>query len=186
MARSGKPLDLTRLAPRSEKRNLPSALTEGPGFEGMQYGGAFLYVGRVAGAAQRPLEIAGMVVTAPLAGGMGMAGEGINALNLGRTFYRGMDAVEAADFAANGILRRSPNGNMGKYLTNSAAAAEAWAGTFGSTPGAVARVIVPADATSAIEFIGRKDGIGMAWYAPMEALKNARVSIVRVINLTPK
>jgi RHS repeat-associated protein len=164
----------------------PLALTQGPGFEAMAYGGAFLYLGRSIKPAERPIEIAGMVVTAPLFGGMGMAASEITTLSIGSTFYRGMSELEAADFLATGSLRLSRESVNGKYLTNSLESAEQWAAMFNQTPGGIVRVVVPADATRAFHYLGRTDGIGEAWLAPMDALQNARVTMVKVISLTPQ
>lgn len=61
--------------------------------------------------AQKPLEIAGMVVTAPLAGGMGMAGEAITTLGIGaRAATSGTTLARtlgAAGEAASGLVKNT-------------------------------------------------------------------------------
>lgn len=97
-----------------------------------------------------------------------------------QTFFRGVSEAEAADVAATGTLRNAggATGNEGKYLTNTVEAASGWARMNG--PGAqVLRITVPADATTTFTPLGRIDGIGKAWFAPLEALKNAGVSVVK-------
>ncbi len=130
-----------------------------------------------------------LALSGPMGGGegalvtLGLAAKGGQAAGRMATFYRGVDAVEAADFAAQGVLRASPNGNTGKYLTNSIAAAAQWAGKNG---GQVLQVRVPADATRTFTKLGRIDGIGEAWFAPMEALKGAKVDVVKTLSPIPR
>ena len=94
------------------------------------------------------------------------------------TFYRGVSAAEAADIQALGGQLRAgaaASGNVGKYLTNSAGAAGKWAAQNG--PGSVVmKVEVPADAVRRFTYLGRIDGIGEAWHAPMSALRGARAT----------
>jgi len=96
------------------------------------------------------------------------------------TFYRGVSAAEAADVAATGGELRAgaaAAGNTGKYLTNTAAAAAQWGAMNG--PGyQVLKITVPADATATFTNLGRIDGIGQAWWAPVGALKGARIETV--------
>jgi RHS repeat-associated protein len=130
---------------------------------------------------RRPLEIAAMVVTAPLTI---EADAGIAVLGLGSkasTFYRGVSAAEAADVAATGGFRAgaAAAGNEGKYLTNSIDAAAAWgAAAAKGGGGQVLKVSVPADAVRLFSPLGRIDGIGQAWHAPIAALKGAKVEAV--------
>jgi hypothetical protein len=94
------------------------------------------------------------------------------------TFYRGVSQAEAADVAANGLRAgEAARGNTGKYLTNTIAAAERWGAQNGSYT--VLEVTVPADATASFTSLGRIDGIGQAWHAPIEALLGAEVKVVK-------
>jgi hypothetical protein len=154
---------------------------------------ALIGVGRRVQPVQKPIEIAAMVLlSGPMGGGegalvtLGLAAKGGQAAGRMAPFYRGVDAVEAADFAAHGVLRAAPNGNTGKYLTNSVAAAAQWAGKGG---GAVLRVQVPADATRAFQVLNhgyKTDGIGVAWFAPMGALQGAKVDLMQILTAIPK
>jgi hypothetical protein len=137
-----------------------------------------LGAGRLLTPIERPLEIAGTLATLPLLA----SGEApILALNLAKTttFYRGVGAAEAADFARRGALRAgaAASGNEGKYVTNSIAAAARW-GAQGGQGGQVLRITAAADATKAFTYLGRIDGVGQAWWAPMSALEGAKVSVV--------
>jgi uncharacterized protein RhaS with RHS repeats len=99
------------------------------------------------------------------------------------TFFRGVSAAEAADVAATGTLRAgaAAAGNTGKYLTNSIGAAEAWGAMNG--PGSqVLKITVAADATRAFTSLGRIDGIGQAWWAPIESLSGANIEVVKAIS----
>ena len=115
----------------------------------------------------------------------GFASAGIAALAKGgasaskATFFRGVSAAEAGDVAATGALRAgaSAAGNTGKYLTNTAEAAAQWGAQHG--PGSqVLQITVQADATKAFTSLGRIDGIGQAWWAPIKALDGAKVEII--------
>jgi hypothetical protein len=101
------------------------------------------------------------------------------------TFFRGVTMEEGADIAASGTLRAGGNGNMGKYLTNTAEAAAKWGADAASASGSggyqVWRVSVPSDATKAFSTLGRIDGIGEAWHAPLEALQGARLQLVKEV-----
>jgi uncharacterized protein RhaS with RHS repeats len=99
------------------------------------------------------------------------------------TFYRGVGAAEAADIAAHGGRLRagaSAAGNEGKYLTNTVEAASQWGAAHG--PGSVVmRVDVPADAVRMFTRLGRIDGVGEAWHAPMSSLRGARATPIQSI-----
>jgi hypothetical protein len=78
-------------------------------------------------------------------------------------------------------------GNEGKYLTNTIEAAAKWALQNGE--GAqIVRVTVPADAVKDFTPLAggaRIDGIGQAWWAPMNALKGHSAEIIASV-LTPR
>jgi hypothetical protein len=142
---------------------------------------AMLGVGRRLQPIQGPLEVAGLLAVAPLT----ISGEaaGLATLGIRQTFYRGIGGAEAADFAATGALRAG-GGNEGKYLTNSIEAAAKWAGQKGNGPGSqILRIRVPQDAVRTFDRLGRIDGIGEAWWAPMQSLNGARVDVVRTIGV---
>jgi hypothetical protein len=98
------------------------------------------------------------------------------------TFFRGVSQAEAADVAQTGALRAgaAAAGNTGKYLTNTAEAAAQWGAQNG--PGSqVLQITVPADATSTFTALGRIDGIGQAWWAPIESLKGAVIEVIEQV-----
>ena len=95
------------------------------------------------------------------------------------TFFRGVSAAEARDVATTGQLRAGATaaGNAGKYLTNTAEAAAKWGAQNG--PGnQVLKITVSADATRSFTPLGRIDGIGQAWWAPIESVQGAKVEIL--------
>jgi hypothetical protein len=98
------------------------------------------------------------------------------------TFYRGVGAAEAADVAATGTLRAGAvaAGNTGKYLTSTIEAAEAWGAVHGAG-GQVLKITIPADATATVSALGRIDGIGQAYWAPIEALHGAKIDVIKNI-----
>ena len=102
------------------------------------------------------------------------------------TFFRGVSVEEAADVVSLGGKLRAgavARGNEGKYLTNGIEAATKWAAQNGSGS-KVLQITVPADAVSTFEPLGRVDGIGEAWWAPIQSLKDAKVSVLNDL-LTP-
>jgi hypothetical protein len=101
------------------------------------------------------------------------------------TFFRGVSEAEAADVMATGEFRAGARaaGNEGKYLTNTAGAAEQWAAQNGAGS-AVLRVRVPADAVRAFTPLGRIDGIGQAWWAPTSALSGAKIDVMKSLFTT--
>jgi len=120
---------------------------------------------------QTPLEVAGMLAVALLT----ITGEaaGLTALGIRQTFYRGIGGAEAADFAATGALRAG-GGNERKYLTNSIEAAAKWAGQKGNGPGSqILRIRLPQDAVRTFDRLGRIDGIGETWWAPLQSFNGA-------------
>jgi hypothetical protein len=116
---------------------------------------------------------AGRIVTALGGAGVAAAADGGTV-----TFFRGVSQAEASDVVENGLRAgASAMGNTGKYLTNTVEAAGKWGAQNG--PGSqILKVTVPADATKAFTSLGRMDGIGQAWWAPMESLKDASVEVV--------
>lgn len=135
----------------------------------------FMQLGAMMAAVRPVMEAAASLsLMAPMGGGEGA----VAALGLGRTatFFRGVSAVEAADVAAVGALRAgaAAAGNTGKYLTNSAAAAARW-GAQNGAGSQVLQIRVSADAARTFTRLGRIDGIGQAWWAPVEALQGARI-----------
>ena len=134
--------------------------------------------------AQLPLEIAGTLATLPLTaagdGAIVTLGLGSKAASASVTFFRGVSAAEAADVAAQGGRLRAgvlASGNGGKYLTNTAQAAAKWAAQNGEGS-QVLKVVVPVRDTKSFTSLGRLDAIGHAWWAPIESLGNAVVSII--------
>jgi RHS repeat-associated protein len=111
--------------------------------------------GRLLQPAQKPLEIAGTLGTLPVAGPMGSL-ERVSGLGLAgkAVFFRGVNAAEAADFAAHG-LRNAGNasGMAGKYVTNTVSSAAKWATQGGNSTGTVLKITVPADATGLSEIL---------------------------------
>jgi hypothetical protein len=129
-----------------------------------------------------------MIATAPLtiSGDAALVTLGVGGKALGSTvnLYRGVGAAEAADVAATGALRNLPGAMEDiKHVTNSFEAASRWAAQFGQADGQVLRITVSRDATASFTSLGRIDGIGQAWTAPLSALKNAQVE---TLSLTPK
>jgi len=123
--------------------------------------------GFMVGKAASVLAGAGRVVS-----GGGAAGEA--------TFFRGVSAVEAADVAATGGKLRAgaaAMGNEGKYLTNTVEAAAKWGAQHGAGS-RVLRITVPADAARTFTRLGRIDAIGEAWWAHMNQLGGAKVTIL--------
>lgn len=117
---------------------------------------------------------------------LSIAGEGAQTASETATFYRGVSAGEAADVVSQGGKLRAgatASGNTGKYLTNTMEAAAKW-GAQNGAGSKVLSVTVPADATRAFTSLGRIDGIGQAWWAPIESLKDAKVAILDGL-LTP-
>ena len=136
------------------------------------------------------IEAAGVAATAPLTISgdaalvtLGLAGK---AASETATLFRGVSAAEAANVVAQGGKLRAgaaAAGNEGKYLTNTVEAAAKWAAQNGEGS-RVLSITVPANATRAFTPLGRLDGIGQAWWAPMGALKSANVHVLQSL-LTP-
>jgi RHS repeat-associated protein len=126
--------------------------------------------------AQPVLELAlSPLLFAPFAGGeAAIAGLGLSG---GTAFYRGVSAAEAADVALVGALRAGAvaSGNAGKCDTRSASDSAKWGVRLNGDAAQLLKIRVPADALAKFEYMGRRDGIGGAWWAPIEAFAGARV-----------
>ena len=137
---------------------------------------------------QKSHQLAGRtaLIVGGVQGATGLAKAGIASLAKGgtsaaveATFFRGVSAAEARDVAATGTLRAgaAAAGNTGKYLTNTAEAAAQWGAQNG--PGSqVLQITVQADATKTFTALGRMDGIGQAWWAPIKALEGPKVEMI--------
>jgi RHS repeat-associated protein len=95
------------------------------------------------------------------------------------TFFRGVGAAEAKQIAADGVLKTVAHGAEGKYLTNTAEAAGKWAERLHGPGGRVVQVTVPQAAAKGMQYLGRVDAIGDAWFATMQQLRDATVVILR-------
>jgi hypothetical protein len=136
------------------------------------------YAGGMLKPAEKPLEIAAMVVTAPLtaSGEASMVTLGVGAK--AATFFRGVSAAEAAQIAKDGVLKAIGGIENAKFLTNTAEAAAEWGTRMHGAASQVVEVVVPRAVVKGFEYLGRIDGIGEAWVAQMQHLKDAAVRIL--------
>lgn len=132
----------------------------------------------ITGAAAVTLAPAAAVIGADAAGSAGTARLAINGAERLATFYRGVSGAEAADVEATGALRTIPNAMQGKNLTNTLEAAQKWGRMMNGETYRVLEVKVTQAAARTFDYLRRIDGVGEAWFARMESLKDA---IVRVL-----
>lgn len=125
---------------------------------------------------------AGMAVIggAAVAGGVGImaASSGATAAAGVATFYRGVSASEAAQIGADKVLKAIGGIEGAKYLTNTAKAAGEWGRRMHGEGARVVEVTVSRASAARFEYLKRIDGIGEAWVAKIEDLKNAAVRIL--------
>ena len=95
------------------------------------------------------------------------------------TFFRAVGQREAADIAESGVLRTVGESAEGKYLTNTLEPAQKWGELLHGEAARIAEVRVPQAAAKTFEYLGRIDGIGKAWLARMEQLKEAAVRLLQ-------
>ncbi len=129
-------------------------------------------------AVDKPLESPAVDPLALLAG---FAGGLINgaAANATVTFFRGVGAEEAAQIGTTRTLQTLPGQVEGKYLTNTAESAAEWGRRMYGETSSVVQVKVSRAAAKAMTSLGRIDGIGEAWFAKLEQLKDAAVRIMK-------
>jgi hypothetical protein len=95
------------------------------------------------------------------------------------TFYRGVGALEAAQISSDRVMKAvAASAEGAKYLTNTIQAAQEWGTRMHGEGARVAEVVVSKAAVKAFEYLGRYDGIGEAWLAPISALKDASARIL--------
>jgi hypothetical protein len=87
-------------------------------------------------------------------------------------------AEEAADIAKTGVLRTVAKSADGKFLTNTLEAATEWATRMNGEGARVVQVQIPKATAKTLTSLGRIDGIGEAWFATMDQLKNAVVKLL--------
>jgi hypothetical protein len=89
------------------------------------------------------------------------------------TFFRAVSAKEAEQIARTGTLEVLEGQVQGKYLTNTVEAAAEWGRRLYGEAASMVEVKVPKAAATAMERLGRIDGVGEAWLARMSQLKDA-------------
>lgn len=99
-------------------------------------------------------------------------------------YYRWITTAEHEDWKQTKMLRPAPGHTEGKYMTISVALAARWGQYFQekgweSGTGHVLKIVFSSESARSIYFLGPMiDGIGPAYFAPIELLKCAKVSEV--------
>ena len=117
---------------------------------------------------------------AAVVGGVGImaASSGTTAAAGVATFYRGVSASEAVQIRADKALKAIGGIEGAKYLTNTAKAAGEWGRRLHGEGARIVEVTVGRASAARFEYLKRIDGIGEAWVAKVEDLKNAAVRIL--------
>jgi hypothetical protein len=95
------------------------------------------------------------------------------------TFYRAVSAAEGADISRRGVLRVIEGGVEGKFLTNTVASAQKWGELLHKGAAQIAEVSVPKATARALDYLGRIDGAGEAWFARVEQLKGVTARLLK-------
>lgn len=92
------------------------------------------------------------------------------------TFYRAVSAAEYEDIDANGALRAGPNSVEGKHLVGAVEHALAFATLlYGEQGGIIVSVELSSAQAERFFHFSMPDGIGPAWFAELDDLKDAIV-----------